>query len=653
MFNHLLRKLEYFTAHFSNHIKGPSNWKLIIKNKTLVQNFKTSSLQNLMDRYKIHKTIGDGSYGIVYKASNIQTGEIVAIKKMKKKFYSWDECMSLRELKSLKNLNHSNIIKLKEVIKVNDELNFVFEYLDENIYQLYTHIREQGKQLPENQIRSFIYQTATGLAYMHKHGFFHRDMKPENLLVHKDIVKIADFGLAREIRSRPPYTDYVSTRWYRAPEILLKSVNYNSPVDIFALGCIMAELYMLGPLFNGNSETDQIYKVCSVLGTPSVNTWSEGHRLASQMGFTFPQFTPVPLSNIIPNASTEALQLISEMLKYDPSKRPTAQQVLQHPYFANFSSMLKPITPLKPLTNEKSTRDEKSNGILTRNNFYQKSKTNDAKIPSKQSLENNGTKPALGSLNDLNDLDALLADTSNKVTAPQLDIFKRLDQKRSKGFTTEDSEIHDDFGSRVQKNTTSEKGSLSLPPMNKKNFPNLMGGLNSGFGSSIDPKIIQSKPIIAKPQNLNIFQANSRKNIGVEEITLPKLDPLDSNLEKKFGFNKLDSHSHLPGNSNHLNLPSKASKNNYQKEGLNGNAINSIYNFSNVSKELTLPPFNVANRNNKILNKYVFGQNSNNLQTYNNYNNVGNLKEIGVNKAGFSINSSNAEEYEIIGRHRY
>jgi serine/threonine protein kinase len=92
---------------------------------------------------------------------------------------------------------------------------------------------------------------------MHKHGFFHRDLKPENLLINtNNIIKLIDFGLAREIRSRPPYTDYVSTRWYRAPEILLRSTNYNSPVDIFALGCIMAELYLMKPLFNGTSEID-------------------------------------------------------------------------------------------------------------------------------------------------------------------------------------------------------------------------------------------------------------------------------------------------------------------------------------------------------------------------------------------------------------
>ena len=120
---------------------------------------------------------------------------------------------------------------------------------------------------------------------MHQNGFFHRDLKPENLLLTKNLtVKIADFGLAREIRSSPPYTNYVATRWYRAPEILLRSPKYNSPVDIFALGCIMTELSLGKPLFNGSSEIDQINKICTVLGTPP-QSWEEGHRLIRKMNY--------------------------------------------------------------------------------------------------------------------------------------------------------------------------------------------------------------------------------------------------------------------------------------------------------------------------------------------------------------------------------
>ena len=177
---------------------------------------------------------------------------------MKQKYYSWDECMSLREIKSLRKLNHKNIVKLKEVIRVKDDLYFIFEFMKENVYQKIQHRKDN---LPKKEIKIVMYQSLNGLAHMHKHGFFHRDLKPENLLCNDDIVKLGDFGLAREINSKPPLTDYVSTRWYRAPEILLRSTTYSHPIDIFALGAIMAELYMLRPLYPGKNEMDQIYKL--------------------------------------------------------------------------------------------------------------------------------------------------------------------------------------------------------------------------------------------------------------------------------------------------------------------------------------------------------------------------------------------------------
>ncbi len=141
--------------------------------------------------------------------------------------------------------------------------------MDQNIYDFYNNAKSAGEKLTNEEVKNVVYQTMSALEYMHKHGYFHRDLKPENIMIDKKTVRLCDFGLAREIRSRPPYTDYVSTRWYRAPEILLKSTNYNSPVDIFAMGCIMAELFMQSPLFNGSSEIDQLYKICSILGTPS------------------------------------------------------------------------------------------------------------------------------------------------------------------------------------------------------------------------------------------------------------------------------------------------------------------------------------------------------------------------------------------------
>lgn len=179
-----------------------------------------------------------------------------------------------------------------------------------------------------------MYQILQGLAFIHKHGFFHRDLKPENLLcMGPELVKIADFGLAREIRSRPPYTDYVSTRWYRAPEVLLRSTNYSSPIDVWAVGCIMAEVYTLRPLFPGASEIDTIFKICQVLGTPKKTDWPEGYQLSSAMNFRWPQCVPNNLKTLIPNASSEAIQLLRDLLQWDPKKRPTASQALRYLYF--------------------------------------------------------------------------------------------------------------------------------------------------------------------------------------------------------------------------------------------------------------------------------------------------------------------------------
>ncbi|XP_058497314.1 serine/threonine-protein kinase MAK isoform X9 [Solea solea] len=285
----------------------------------------------MMNRYTTLRQLGDGTYGSVQMGRSNESGELVAIKRMKRKFYSWEECMNLREVKSLKKLNHANVVKLKEVIRENDHLYFVFEYMKENLYQL---MKDRRKLFPESVIRNISFQILQGLSFIHKHGFFHRDMKPENVLcMGPELVKIADFGLAREIRSKPPYTDYVSTRWYRAPEVLLRSSIYSSPIDLWAVGCIMAELYTLRPLFPGNSEVDEIFKICQVLGTVKKMDWPEGYQLATAMNFRFPQCVPTHLKTLIPNASHEAIALMKDMLQWDPKKRPTAVQALRYPYF--------------------------------------------------------------------------------------------------------------------------------------------------------------------------------------------------------------------------------------------------------------------------------------------------------------------------------
>jgi serine/threonine protein kinase len=219
---------------------------------------------------------------------------------------------------------HPNIIPLYDffLLPATKELYFVFESMEGNLYHLIK--TRKGRPLAGGLVSSIFRQIFAGLHHIHSSGYFHRDMKPENVLVtttglfdyqsvsplaqpssppEKDVVaiiKLADFGLARETKSKPPYTEYVSTRWYRAPEVLLLSKEYSNPVDMWALGTIMAELVNLRPLFPGSSQVDQVARICEVLGDPSDEhghdsrgmsvgggKWSEGIKMARAVGFAF------------------------------------------------------------------------------------------------------------------------------------------------------------------------------------------------------------------------------------------------------------------------------------------------------------------------------------------------------------------------------
>ncbi|CAI4221663.1 unnamed protein product [Auanema sp. JU1783] len=336
----------------------------------------------LADRYAMTKRLGDGTFGEVLLARKIDTGDKVAIKRMKKKFYSFEEAMALREVKSLKKLQHPNIIKLREVIRENDILYFVFEFMQANLYEL---MKDRDRFFPESVIRNIVYQILQGLGFMHKNGFFHRDMKPENIMCNgTELVKIADFGLAREIRSKPPYTDYVSTRWYRAPEILLRSTSYNSPIDIWALGCIMAELYMLRPLFPGTSELDQLFKIINILGTPGKDEWPEGYKLAATMNFRFHQAQATPMEQIVNTIGKDGMKLMMDMMLWNPEKRPTATQSLRYKYFQVSEKLGAPVMsqPAPGVTRKTSAGSTQSDSKA----FLNKQKNNLKEYPGSENV---------------------------------------------------------------------------------------------------------------------------------------------------------------------------------------------------------------------------------------------------------------------------
>lgn len=325
-----------------------------------------------MDRFHILEKLGDGTYGTVMKAKNKETGEALALKRLKRPFHSWKECVTLREVESLRSISeHPQVVKLREVIRESNScVFFVFEYMsDGNLYEYMKKCARESQSsgstskkyfqrgvIEINKVRSILSQVLTGLAHIHSRGYFHRDIKPENILLRGNQCKIADFGLAREIRSLPPYTEYVSTRWYRAPEVLLRSPKYGPPIDVFAVGCVAAELITLQPLLPGTSELDQVRKIFDLLGEPSPQNWPEGLQLAAKMNIRLESITTsglitgalngpqycqdgqMKLKAILPLSSPDMVFFLWSMLRLDPRYRPSAGQSLCFSFFDTLGS---------------------------------------------------------------------------------------------------------------------------------------------------------------------------------------------------------------------------------------------------------------------------------------------------------------------------
>ena len=245
---------------------------------------------------------------------------------------------AIREISLLKELKHENIVRLSDVVHSESRLWLVFEFLD---YDLKKTIDSQGLVDGEGAVKmdivkSFLYQILCGVAYCHRHRILHRDLKPQNLLINREskTLKLADFGLARAfgIPVRM-YTHEVVTLWYRAPEILLGTQHYSTPVDMWSIGCIFAEMATQKPLFPGESEIEELMKIFGLLGTPSEETWPGISNLEHWNELNFPKFRPKPLRHRVPNLGKDGLDLLSKMLRYEPSERITAREALEHEYF--------------------------------------------------------------------------------------------------------------------------------------------------------------------------------------------------------------------------------------------------------------------------------------------------------------------------------
>lgn len=320
--------------------------------------------------YKAERIVGSGSFGIVFQAKCLETGEAVAIKKVIQ-----DRRYKSRELQLMRSINHPNIVCLKHCFfstTSRDELylNIVMEFVPETLYRVLKHYSNAKHGMPLIYVKLYMYQIFRGLAYIHAVGVCHRDLKPQNVLVdpltHQ--VKICDFGSAKVLVKGEPNISYICSRYYRAPELIFGATEYTTSIDIWSSGCILAELLLGQPLFPGDSAVNQLVEIIKVLGTPT----REEIRCMnpSYTEFRFPQIKAHPWHKVFhKRMPPEAIDLASRLLQYSPSLRCTALDACAHPFFDELrepNARLPNGRPFPPLFNFKHELANASPDLINR-----------------------------------------------------------------------------------------------------------------------------------------------------------------------------------------------------------------------------------------------------------------------------------------------
>jgi len=320
-------------------------------------------------KYEIAQKLGKGAYGIVWKATDKKTKDTVALKKIFDAFQNaTDAQRTFREIVFLQQMDeHENIVKLQNVLRADNDrdIYLIFEYMETDL-----HAVIRANILEEIHKQYIMYQSFKALMFMHSADLVHRDMKPSNLLLNSEcLMKVADFGLARSLQktTQNVLTDYVATRWYRAPEILLGSTRYGKAVDMWSLGCIFGEMLGGKPVFPGTSTLNQLEKICEVVGSPSEQ---QIDAMDSPFAKTMLDSLQQPdggvgkgWPSLYPNASPVALDLLDKLMQFDPNQRMSASEGLKHEYCAQFHDAHSEETAKESVQIEIDDNDKKSTSI--------------------------------------------------------------------------------------------------------------------------------------------------------------------------------------------------------------------------------------------------------------------------------------------------
>jgi len=299
--------------------------------------------KKIADRYLVISKLGEGAYGKVYLAEDLKNkNQRVAVKQLKSS--SVEEGVpisSLREISLLKELSHINIVKLMDVVHLQNNIVLVFEYVETDLKIMLK--KNNNKGLEPKLYKSFLYQLLKGIQHIHRMKILHRDIKSENLLISKDNkLKITDFGLARgyglPIKN---FRNDVVSLWYRAPDILLGNENYERSVDMWSIGCIFGEMVNGSILFKGFSEKEQVRKIFEIFGTPTEKTYPMYMEYSGWKDENWEVYLPKNLKEILPTLDDNGIDLLKKLLELDPEKRILATEALEHPFFKDLDEETK------------------------------------------------------------------------------------------------------------------------------------------------------------------------------------------------------------------------------------------------------------------------------------------------------------------------
>ncbi|XP_071842632.1 glycogen synthase kinase-3 beta-like isoform X2 [Apostichopus japonicus] len=347
------------------------------------------------------KVIGNGSFGVVYQAKLVDSGELVAIKKVLQ-----DKRFKNRELQIMRRLDHSNIVQLKYFFYSSGDkkdevyLNLVLEFIPETVYRVARHYNKSKQTIPILYVKLYMYQLFRSLAYIHSLGICHRDIKPQNLLLDPEtgVLKLCDFGSAKLLVKGEPNVAYICSRYYRAPELIFGATDYTCNIDIWSAGCVLAELLLGQPIFPGDSGVDQLVEIIKVLGTPTREQIYEMNRNYTE--FKFPQIRPHPWNKVFrPRTPADSIDLCSRLLQYTPKTRISPLHACAHNFFDELrqpTTVLpnhRPLPPLFNFTSEELSIQPSLNNILVPSSAREDTPPTASQTSTEKSGNNGGSSP--------------------------------------------------------------------------------------------------------------------------------------------------------------------------------------------------------------------------------------------------------------------